>query len=167
MPGKSGRRLVIDADVARSAGETKHPVSSACRQFLDAVTECRHRVVMTPEIQEEWRRHASRYTYRWLRRMFARRLVDRCTVATNDPLRQRVAGMLPSAGDLHLLEAAVATDKLVASQDERARAAFRIMSGKIREIQIVVWVNPTRKEESPIDWLTSGAVAEANRQLGA
>ena len=41
------------------------------------------------------------------------------------------------------------------------------MSGKIREIQIVVWVNPTRKEESPIDWLTSGAVAEANRQLGA
>ena len=79
MPGKSGRRLVIDADVARSAGETKHPVSSACRQFLDAVTECRHRVVMTPEIQEEWRRHASRYTYRWLRRMFARRLVDRCT----------------------------------------------------------------------------------------
>ena len=85
MPGKGGRRLVIDADVARSAGETEYAVSSACRQFLDAVTEYRHRVVITPELQNEWREHASRYPNRWLRRMYARRLVHRCTVAGNDP----------------------------------------------------------------------------------
>ena len=167
MPGKGGRRLVIDADVARSAGETEHAVSSACRQFLDAVTKFRHRVVMAPEIQEEWREHASRYTHRWLGRMYARRLVDRPAVGRDDRLRLRVAAVLPSAGDLHLLEAAIATDRLVASRDERARAHFRRVSGKIREIQSIVWVNPTSENDAPIQWLSSGAATEANRQLGA
>ena len=50
MPGKGGRRLVIDADVACSTGETEHPVSSACRQVLDAVARFRPRGVMTPEL---------------------------------------------------------------------------------------------------------------------
>ena len=100
MPGKGGRRLVIDADVARSAGETEHTVSSACRQFLDVVPEFRHRVVMTSEIQEEWRKHASRYTYRGLERMCARRLVDRIAVVWDNPLRRRVAAVLLGAGDL-------------------------------------------------------------------
>ena len=152
--------MVIDADVARSAGETKHPVSRSCRQFLDAVTEYRHRVVMTPQIQQEWCEHASRYTYRWLRRMNAKRPVHRCTVAGNDPIRQRVAAVLPDAGNLHLLEAAIATDRLVASQDERAHAAFRRVSGKIREIQGVVWFIPhTRKKRR-----STGAVAERSRK---
>ena len=165
MPGKGGRRLVIDANVARSAGETKHPVSTSCREFLETATRFSHRVVMTTEIQEEWREHASKFARRWLVRMYARRLVHRCTVAGNDPFRQRIAGVLPDAGDLHLLEAAIVTDRLVASQDERARAAFRRVSGKVREIQSVVWVNPTREAEAPIGWLSSGAVAQASRKL--
>ena len=82
-------------------------------------------------------------------------------------IRQRVAGVLPDAGDLHLLEAAFATDRLVASQDERAHAAFRRVSGRVREIQSIVWVNPTREAEAPVDWLRSGAVAESSQQLGA
>ena len=49
MPEQGRRRLVIDADVARSAGETEHPVSSACGKFLSTTTELGHRVVMTAE----------------------------------------------------------------------------------------------------------------------
>ena len=49
MPGWGRRRLVIDATVAHSAGETEHPVSSACRKFLSTTTELGHRVVMTAE----------------------------------------------------------------------------------------------------------------------
>ena len=60
MPERGRRRLVIDADVARSAGETEHPVSSACGKFLSTTTELGHRVVVTGEIRREWRKHASR-----------------------------------------------------------------------------------------------------------
>ena len=51
------RRLVIDADVLHSAGESVHPISSACREFLETVFDVGHYVVITDAIQEEWRRH--------------------------------------------------------------------------------------------------------------
>lgn len=69
MRRRGGRRLVIDANVVRAAGETEHTVSSACRKFLDAVARFEHRVVMTTEIQQEWRDHASRYARKWLTRI--------------------------------------------------------------------------------------------------
>ena len=47
MSKQGRRRLVIDAKVARSAGETEHRVSSACWEFLDTTTLFGHRVVMT------------------------------------------------------------------------------------------------------------------------
>ena len=166
MPAQGQRRLVIDANVARSSGETEHPASRKCREFLDATTEFGHRVVMTAEIQQEWRTHASRYASRWLTRMYARRRVYRSAVGRDDQLRRRVALVLPSSPDLHLVEAANATDRLVASQDERARSALRRAAGRIGELQRIVWVNPVHHSETPIDWLRRGAKSEVGRQLG-
>ena len=166
MPEQGRRRLVIDANVAQSAGETEHPVSSACRNFLSTTTELGHRVVMTAEIQREWREHASRYARRWLTGMYGRRLVYRSTVDRDEQLRRRVARELPGLQDIHLVEAASATDRLVVSQDERARSAYRGAAGSIPELRRIVWVNPARHSETPIDWLCSGALAEASRQLG-
>jgi len=56
------RRIVVDASVARSAGETSHLDSVLCREFLQAMLKICHRVVLTPEIEREWRKHASRCT---------------------------------------------------------------------------------------------------------
>ena len=109
MPERGRRRLVIDADVARSAGETEHPVSSACGKFLSTTTELGHRVVVTGEIRREWRKHASRYTRRWLVGMYGGRLVWGSTVDCDDQLRRRVACELPGLQDIHLVEAAIAT----------------------------------------------------------
>lgn len=160
------RRLVVDANVARSAGETEHAVSSACRSFLNAITKSEHRVVMTDEIQQEWREHASKYSSRWLTSMYARKLVFRSAVRRDDQFRKRVAQHHRNTHDMHLVEAATATDRLVASQDERARLEFGTAAVNIRELRRIVWVNPAREAEAPIDWLRSGAVAEASRMLG-
>jgi hypothetical protein len=67
------RRIVVDASVARSAGETSHPDSTLCREFLLAMLKICHRVVLTPEIEREWRQHASRFSMRWLATMRSRR----------------------------------------------------------------------------------------------
>ena len=166
------RRLVIDADVARSASESKHPISSTCRKFLEKVLSIGHHVVISEAIQEEWDRHRSGYSLKWLKRMYGKKQVDRNEIEPNKDLRERIdMDVTPKqkeiiAKDVHLIEAAIKTDRLVASQDERARRAFGNASTRVGELRQIVWVNPSRNDEKPIDWLRDGAKTEAHRQLG-
>ena len=166
------KQLVIDADIAHSASESNHPISSTCRKFLETMLEVRHHVVMTDEIKKEWRRHTSNYSRKWRSQMYGRRLVIQIEVDEDPILRGRIdaAVLLDQrdnvAKDVHLIEAAIATDRLVASQDERARRAFGNASANVSELKQIVWVNPTQDDEKPIDWLKDGAKAEAHRQLG-
>ena len=175
MANQGSRRLVIDADVVHSAGETAHPISSACRRFLETVLEVGHQVVMTDAILAEWRNHLSKYSRRWRRRMYGRRRVYRIEKdhERDNNLRNRIDQAVHRdqraivAKDVHLIEAAIATDRLVTSKDESARRAFKDTSNGVNELKQIVWVNPTRDEETPIDWLQNGARAEAHRMLGA
>ena len=167
------RRLVIDADVARASGASEHPISSSCRRFLATVLESGHYAVMTATLMDEWRRNGSRYSAIWLRQMYARKLVHRDhTLGLND-LRSRIDAALhgrervSAEKDIHLIEAALATDRLVASRDDHARNAFRNASVVVRVLRRIVWVNPTCVADNPIDWLESGARTEAFRKLGA
>lgn len=173
MGQQASRRLVIDADVARSAGESEHPISSACRQFLEAVLDVEHQVVMSDAILKEWRSHISRYTRRWRRRMYGRRLVLQIQVDQDESLRERIRGAVHAnqretvTEDAHLIEAAVASDRLISSQDERARRVFSSASTRVGELRVIVWVNPTRKDQDPVGWLRDGARTEVSRQLGS
>jgi hypothetical protein len=56
-------RIVVDASVARSCGDSKaiHPLPIQCRDFLLAMKEYNHSVVMTKEIRTEWDKHQSRF----------------------------------------------------------------------------------------------------------
>lgn len=175
MANQSSRRLVIDADVVHSAGETEHPVSSACRRFLETVLDVGHHVVMTDAILAEWHDHMSKYSRRWRRRMYGRRRVYRIEMETerDNNLRNRIDQTVHrdqkaiAEKDVHLIEAAIATDRLVTSQDESARRVFKDASDRVVELKQIVWVNPTCNKEKPIEWLENGARAEAHRMLGA
>jgi hypothetical protein len=54
-------RLVIDASVARSSGDqgATYPTSVNCRDFLLAVLNICHQLVMTQDIKAEWDKHQS------------------------------------------------------------------------------------------------------------
>lgn len=170
---KRPRRLVIDADVVRSAGESENSTSSACRKFLEAVLNVGHHVVMTQAIREEWHRHMSNYSRKWQTRMWIRQRVASIKGERDEQLRARIDGVVTRsqkatvAKDIHLIEAAIATDQLVTSRDKRARRAFGDAADVVRELRQVVWVDPTQDDENPIDWLRNGAQAEASRRLGA
>ena len=165
-------QLVIDADIVSSAGETKHPISRTCRKFLDTLLDVGHQVVMTEAIREEWHRRISRYSKRWRRRMWARKRVVKITGERDETLRGRIDASVSQdqramvAKDVHLVEAALATDRLITSQDERVRSALRTASNNVGELKRIVWVNPARGDEKPIDWLRDGAKAEEHRLLG-
>lgn len=166
-------RLVIDADVARSAGTSEHPVASSSRAFLDTALECGYDVVMTEAIRDEWRCHQSTYSRKWLTRMYGRRQVHHASVKDDRDLRARLANVTPDAQrsiaerDVHLIEAAMATDRAVSSGDERARSVFRAASKHLPELNSIVWVNPARCLPRVLAWLRDGAPTDAHLLLRA
>lgn len=139
------RLLVVDASVVRSAGESEHPVSSSCRNCLEAIRHICHRVAVTPPIQVEWNNHMSRFSRKWRRSMAARR----------KPL-QPVTGVeiaLDSAGlcegdrqaiekDRCLLEAAFAADHVIVTRDNALRSALSKTPKGTKLMARITWINP-------------------------
>ena len=68
--------------------------------------------------------------------------------------------------DIHLVEAALETDKTVISMDETARLCFHEVAQKIAVFKQIVWVNPSKDDELCIEWLQNGAEREKERLLG-
>lgn len=168
-------RLVIDASVAQSAGGegAVNGVSKRCREFLVAAYDLAFRVAMTPEIAREWKRHRSSRTRKWLNEMAGRKLVDRIEPEPDAELRNCIYEVKVSAKrhqamrkDVHLLEAALATDRRVVSRDDEVRGLFRSLAKEAKKVADVVWVNPVAPEEQAVSWLQNGAPAEKRRQLG-
>ena len=170
------RRLVIDASVARAAGgeDATYPTSKNCRDFLKAVLEICHRVVMTPDIKEEWDKHQSKLASTWRRTMVARKKLEYYPdIAVSDRLWNKIERMAASdkereamLKDLRLIEAARTTDKTIISLDDTVRELFRKAAESVDELKDIVWVNPAVAEEHPLEWLENGANPERDRLLG-
>ncbi len=172
------KRLVIDASVARAAGDegATYPKSVHCRDFLQAGLKICHQVVMTPAIKAEWDKHQSKFALTWRRQMVAKKKWNYLEISINDSLWTEIESIAAHVGnkriaemtkDLCLIEAALATDKIVISLDDNtARKFFSEASVKIDELKDIVWVNPDKiEEERPIEWLRNGAKAESDRLL--
>jgi hypothetical protein len=171
------KRIIIDASIARSCGaETAtYPTSARCRDFLSSVRSCQHSIVMTPDIQAEWNKHQSRFAREWLFRMARQSRIwfENSALDQQRNLSEQIGAVAKGNvelaimnKDLLLLEAALKTDSLVTSLDEKARNPFTRVAKFIPEIQQIVWVNPDKPEEKPIDWLRDGAPADDWRMLG-
>lgn len=176
MPTKVSRRLVIDASVARSSGgeDAVHPLPKQCRDFLKATLSCGHRVVLSPPVNAEWRKHESGFARKWRTAMVARRKVLMEEVAEDPALRDAIEGStkadrdrLAMIKDTHLVEAAQATDRTVVSLDDTVRRLFGVASKSVRSLRTVVWANPRHETEECSAWLADGAPPEGHRQLGA
>jgi hypothetical protein len=173
MPPKVSRRLVVDASIARSAGESSDREAKACRELLACVLSVSHRVVMTSGIVAEWEKHCSVYSNTWLLKMTKLRKIERLDPGENVPLRNRMQEITSNVGilqamlkDIHLIEAALAADRIVVSRDERVRTYFSNASLAIDELTTILWANPVLKSERVVAWLTLGAKSEQPRLLG-
>jgi hypothetical protein len=173
---KVSKLLVIDASVARSCGapNATFPTSKNCRDFLNAVLTICHRMVLTDDIKEEWDKHQSIYAKKWRSSMIAKRKVEyRANVVFDQALRGKLDKIADSDRpreamwkDCHLLEAAIATDGIVTSLDEKAREPFKKAAKTIKELRMIMWANPDKPEEEVLIWLADGVAIETKRQLG-
>lgn len=175
MTIKVSKRLVIDASIARSAGgeDAKDLKSVYCRDFLEAVVDLCHRVVMTPDIRDEWDKHQSKAARIWLRRMVAKKKLYPYETRLDNELWSQVEDFTDLDNqreamikDIRLIEAALTTDKIVISLDDKVRKLFSKAAEQVDELKDIVWVNPAKPEEKAIEWLENGAEAEIERKLG-
>jgi hypothetical protein len=148
MKAKYSRLLVVDTSVARSAGEAEHPVSSFCRKVLVSIRDICHRVIMTEAIREEWYRHESRFTRKWLVSMHARRKVHSCKGMELSHLDDACKGL--SAGeqdalrkDICLVEAACTGDGIIITRDDAVVAIWEKCKDRFRLSKTIRWINPT------------------------
>ena len=174
MRAVNSKRLVIDVDVARSAGNetATDPGAKHCRDFLKEVSLLNHHVVMTPEINNQWKRHQSSFARRWRVSMNARKKVNRANPPEDEELRNKIEKTASGENeveemrkDFHLLEAARETDQTIISLDETVRGCFARATQRVGEIRNIVWVNPDHTEEEPLVWLQNGAPPDDHRQL--
>ena len=111
------------------------------------------------------------FAQEWLNGMIARKLVERIDVPLNVSLRDRVSKAAKSRKvaaildkDCHLIEAALATDKIVISIETSCRDHFRAVAHAVAELRGIGWVNPADPAESAIAWLeTGGGVKRCQR----
>lgn len=187
MAKKTSRRLIIDASVARSAALSENPTSLACREFLQAVYDVCHKVVLSAEIYREWdfnalqirfpaEKQRVRFLANWMVAMARRKggKILQPTIPHNDALRTKINHLgLPEASrqeiseDLHLIEAALACDNIVISRDDSVRAPLRSVTGSCPEFEKVVWCNPVDLGEEGLEWLRTGARVVKAWQLGS
>lgn len=183
--------LVIDASIARAAGKEKSVDESPeettvltpmnCREVLEAVRALGFRIMMTPEIEQEWNDHQGLFATGWRAAMRTSRKIERRASCRREDLRGailKVAGQKIGITtmteevchimlkDCHLLEAALATDNIVIALDEKARKPLKITAQVVEDMRLIVWVNPDKPEETVIAWLEAGAEPETHRRLG-
>ena len=168
------KRLVIDASVACGAGSgaTPKPPSKASREFLMEVRDSGHFLILTDSISAEWKDHAAKFARTWRTSMFAKKRVEKIDIPAFPGLQKRIRNALANDGereaadkDHHLLLAALHSDQTIASLDDTVRRLFARVCPAAAEVCNVVWVNPDKEDETPLDWLRDDAPADHARKL--
>jgi len=164
----TSRRIVVDTNVARSASESVHPVSDACRRVLETMMSEQHRIVLSATQFREWQKHQSGYSKNWLARMKAKNLWHVLTPEPDSGLTSRAHALdctdklrVEILKDMHLLENALATDHAVVSQETNVLALFIAHAQPLQIPRPVAWVNPAENPVVCIAWLEKGATIEA------
>lgn len=165
----SAKHVVIDADIARSAGETEHPVSRNSRNVLQAVLISDLFIALCPTMKQEWRKHSSKYTIQWLAMMAAKKRY--VTISPPQVIQAEINRAAISEAqkevaekDAHIVNAALLTDKFIASNDKTARDVFRLVAGDAPVMSGLAWAVPSEDTEMivrlfqekgyiPMEWL--------------
>lgn len=169
--GQTG--LVVDACVAMAAGATEGRAGQ-CRRFLLEMYGGLLLFVLSPAIRKEWDEHQSSFARSWRVRMYGRRLVR----SINPPCdtQRRAAWSKVHSGaraqeallkDAHLLEAAIATDRIVVSCDKTARQLYGLSAQTAPELKQVVWLDPDDPNQTCKGLISSGdAFRDGRYRLG-
>ncbi len=154
--------IVVDASVGQAAG-TEDAVADraiACRDALKAILQNEMRLVISQVIKREWKDHWSTYGRKWFYEMTARKRTHKVDEVDLPDVVAVIGGLrlerdrLAATKDLHLIGAAMQSDRRVISLDAKARALFVEVGVSVAWVRTIHWGNP--EERLTGDWLRSG-----------
>lgn len=117
---------------------------------------------MTPALQAEWHRHASKTMVAWLANMESRDRVRRLKDGPVRDLRNAIANVKDDGirtaleKDIHLSEAAILHGLPVASQDDKQRKFLRGVAAEYALAGRVQWLNPVSSTGGWSEWIKGG-----------
>ncbi|RJL44584.1 hypothetical protein D5078_13835 [Pectobacterium carotovorum] len=152
------KKIVIDADILRSSSEKEHPISSASRKVLNAVLDSTCFAVVNKELYSEWKKHASKIAVGWRASMESKGKIIRCTednfyysIVHDSDLDENLRFI--ALKDSHLVTLAISHDRIVTSNDDRARKAFCNLCCERTELGKIFWVNVKSNSDEIINVL--------------
>lgn len=175
--GEKRWRLVIDTSIFRAASErpSADPRGQTCSDLLHRILTICHHVAFAPEARDEWNRHRSRFAMTWRRAMTARKKLHFLEEACRDDELRDVCRQLfedddaPGSWDevekdLHLVEAALVTDKVVLSVDRRIHECLAWVASQrgARSLQGLRWLDPV-EDEGKVGRLLAGSLPRGCR----
>jgi hypothetical protein len=156
------------------------PVPAHARDSLKAILNICHRVCLSNDLSEEWKRHQSKFARLWLTQMYARRKVVACEPPSCDHLVEDIrsfrsttqADIAAVEKDIHLVAAALTSpDLTILSWDNRVAVALRKVCVDTRTvtsktIASMLWINPIGDYEPLQAWLSETGSAQPHWPLG-
>lgn len=145
MRKSHSKRIVVDTSVAHAAGESIHPTSSACRQWLLKIEEICHKVVLSEELFSEWNEHASRFTRKWKTKMAGRgkpvREITNKTLSINYQLMSKKEAEAVKK-DLCLLSSALSneSDGIILTCDNQIKEILEKTQPEV--MKRIQWMHP-------------------------
>jgi hypothetical protein len=165
-------RLVIDANIAQSAGSSDVPISLYSRECLNAVREHEHVAVFSQQLLDEWGDHASLFSRQWRRSMVARRRIEYSEGSGFLIHLERACSCLAQDGwkedlrkDFHLVRAALAADQTILSNEINFPEYLSIAARTVRILCTLYYGNPASEGELCIEWVRAGAQPEGTRRI--
>lgn len=155
--------IVVDADVARAAGLSEHPVSKNSRNVLLGISDSGLHVAFCPILLSEWRTHRSLLSAKWLASMVARKKFH-CEIPTTHTKAEIDNAALSETDqaiaekDAHVVDIAIAKGNFIASNDKTARSVFSAVANKTNILNELLWAVPTDSSESLVEVFTNGGL---------
>ncbi|MCU4395755.1 hypothetical protein [Acinetobacter junii] len=139
-------KFIIDADIIRSAGYSEHPISSTSRNLLEEVIKHKGETVYCKTLMAEWRKHKSTYSTRWIASMMSKKKLILIPVKTEakdflDSLEESKDKKV-ALKDAHLVDLAIASNKIIFSNDTNAKNAFSKLLDNRSNFKKIYWLSP-------------------------
>jgi hypothetical protein len=173
MPKPRSKKIVVDANVAQSAGNTNDaPTSQHSRKALFAIRESKLMLVLSPPFEDEWKRHESRFSRKWRVSMQQRGLIYWVPEEEFVVLRRRIKEIsdrtFPKAAllkDIHVFACALATNRVIVSNEVRLKKHLIRLGSFEAKVLDILWASPSTEGDACSVWLQRGAKHEKSRLL--
>ena len=172
MARKNGKRLVIDANIAHSAGAGEVPASRYSRASLETVLDGDYIAVLNPTLREELKNHCSKSFQIWWRSMaaqkriedkegkeFAHHLDKACACLDQDTWKDALRK------DSHLVQSALASDHTIISNEKNLPRFVTIACSRVQLLSTLHYANPAVEGNACILWIKAGAEKDADRRI--